>query len=94
MAGLGAGLMTSLQADRIGIIPSFIKAVKGEHGWEDFGADALQQTIGWDTRQGKWSLPALPVCAVGGFAAHKIASMSGVNRQFARLPSPLNKIEL
>lgn len=51
-------------------------------GFDEFG--------GWNPQwMAKFWGPVL-----GGVLMHKVANMLGVNRQFAKLPSPLNKLRL
>jgi len=53
------------------------------------GIDVIGGT-GWHPEwMGKFWYPVL-----AGTIGHKIANMIGVNRVFARLPSPLNKLRL
>lgn len=62
------------------------------------GMKALAKNyIGYDANNGTWDIwrakqGLLPL--VGGVLIHKALNMLGVNRYFANLPSPLNKVRL
>jgi len=85
----------------IGTLGPAIAAAK--HGWDSgwgiegaldqvsqvfTGYSFINQTFDWNQLK-RGLLPA-----VGSMIAHKVLNMLGVNRVFANLPAPLNKLRL
>jgi len=78
-----------------GVIEPVQRAMQGD--FQGAIKELVQTTTGVCTDDGSWHPEWMgkfwyPVLA--GAIGHKIANMVGVNRVFARLPSPLNKLRL
>lgn len=56
----------------------------------------INQYTGFWVDDGSWDISRAKglIAAVAGIGAHKVLNMLGVNRAFANLPSPLNKLRL
>jgi len=87
-------MFVSLDPTIQSIASSAITAAKGETTWENLGENICQHVLGYQPRNGTWHIPTLTAMTLLGYAIHKGASYVGLNRQFSRLPSPLNKIEI
>ena len=59
--------------------------------------ELAQTTTGVSLDDGSWNpewMKKFWVPVIAGIVGHKVANMLGLNRVFARLPSPLNKLRL
>lgn len=69
-------------------------AMEGRWQWSDTAADIVSNYLGYEMRDWskKWTLPPATLAIILGALGHKVAQASGVNRSFAQMPAPMNKI--
>lgn len=77
-----------------GGISPFDNLKTGQFNWAFEGI--VENYTGFNIFTGDWNIANAKglVAAVVGVAAHKVLNMLGLNRAFANLPSPLNKLRL
>lgn len=69
-------------------------AMLGDFNW--VAESIVENYTGYNIYTGNWNIANARglIPAVVGAVAHKVLNMLGVNRSFANLPSPLNKLRL
>lgn len=71
------------------------RAIQGD--WQGAVTELIQTSTGISTVDGTWHpewLTTFWAPVIAGALGHKVASLMGINKTFANLPSPLNKLRL
>lgn len=94
IVGAGAGFFIPAATAGGGHSPITALTVARDPNW---AVEALiENYTGYNVHTGNWDISNAKglIPAVVGAVAHKVLNMLGVNRAFANLPSPLNKLRL